>query len=795
MTMFRNYLKIAWRNLLNNKVSSVINISGLAVGMSVALLIGLWIWDEVSFDKDNRNYDRVAEVMQNQNLNGEIQTWDGLPVPLAEALRTGFRDDFKCVSIFNWATSNLIYNDKPVSQDGLYMEPGAPAMLDLKMVKGSISALQDPDAILLSESAVKALFDNADPVNKVIKLENMPAKVAGVYKDMAANSTFANQHFIASWALKVKRVPGILSMDDPWGRNNISIYVQLSDHADMKTVSAKIRDLKLNNIHKDQRIANPQLFLFPMSKWHLNAEFRNGVNTGGRIQYVWWFGIIGVFVLFLACINFMNLSTARSEKRAKEVGIRKAVGSLRQQLVHQFLSESVLTALLGSVISILIVRLSLPFFNSIADKQMILPWANVYFWLTILSFALFTGIIAGSYPAFYLSGFNAVKVLKGTFSVGRFSSLPRKILVVVQFTVSVILIIGTVVIYLQIQYAKNRPIGYDNNGLVTVSMHMYDAYSHFGAIEADLKKSDAVKEVTLSNSPLTEVWGSNGGMSWPGKAPGTSNDFPMIKVSTNYGRTVGWRVVQGRDFLKDFPSDSAAFVLNESAVKFMGLKNPVGTQISFNDGVAFTVIGVVRNFVMESPYEAVRPSLFRLLRNNDGMLVMKLNPKMSAHDAIAKISAVLMTYDPTQALQFKFVDEQYAKKFGDEERVGNLATIFAALAIFISCLGLFGLASFVAERRTKEIGVRKVLGASVFNLWKLLSKDFVVLVLISLFIAIPVAWYFMHSWLQNYQYRTNLSWWIFGLTGIGALLITILTVSFQSVKAAVANPVKSLRTE
>ena len=793
--MFKNYFKIAWRNLLKNKTSSIINISGLAAGMAVALLIGLWIWDEISFDKVNKNYDHVARVMQHINLNGEIQTWDGLPFPLANALRTNFRDDFKYVSIFNWATSILLYNDKPISEDGLYVEPQAPAMLDLKMLKGNISALQDPNSILLSASAAKTIFDNADPINRIIKVENVPARIAGVYKDMPANSTFSNRNFIASWAFKLKIVPWILTMQNPWGNNGFSIYVQLADNADLKTVSAKIKDLKLNNIHEQERIAKPQLFLQPMGKWHLNAEFKNGVNTGGRIQFVWWFGIIGAFVLLLACINFMNLSTARSEKRAKEVGIRKAVGSLRQQLIGQFLSESVLTAFLAFVISIIVVQLTLPFFNTLSDKHMQVPWSNFYFWLIAVAFTLFTGVIAGSYPAFYLSGFNPVKVLKGTFSAGRFSSLPRKVLVVIQFTVSVILIIGTIVIYQQIQFTKNRPLGYNNNGLVSFSMHLYDIHNHYDVIENDLKKSGAVVEMAESGNPITEVWNSNGGMSWRGKVPGTSNDFPMNAVSYNYGKTVGWQIVQGRDFSKDFPSDSAAFVLNESAVRFMGLKNPIGEKVSFDDGVAFTVVGVVKDFVIESPYAPVRPSMFRLLRSNGGMLNLKLNPSISAHDALAKVSIILKKYDPTQPYQYKFVDEEYAKKFGSEERIGNLATVFAVLAIFISCLGLFGLAAFVAERRTKEIGVRKVLGASVFNLWQLLSKDFVILVFISLFIAIPVAYYFMHNWLQNYQYRTALSWWIFADTGAGALMITLITVSFQSIKAAIANPVKSLRTE
>ncbi len=776
-------------------MSSIINVSGLAVGMAVALLIGLWIWDEVSFDRDNRNYDRLVHVMQRVHLNGEVQTWDGLPYPLAEALRTEYHDDFKRVSLVNWVTSNLLYNNKPISENGLYVNDEGPAMLDLKMAEGSLSALNDPDAVLLSSSAARAIFGADDPLNKVIKLENVPARVAGIYQDMPANSTFSGRQFISSFEMKLKIAPWLKTMDDPWGTDNFSIYAQLADHADLNTVSEKIKDLKLKHIREQERIAKAQLFLHPMNKWHLYAEFKNGVNTGGKIQYVWWFGIIGAFVLLLACINFMNLSTARSEKRAREVGIRKTMGSLRTQLVGQFLSESVFTAFLAFIVAMVLVQLGLPFFNLLSAKQMHLPWTSGYFWLLAVGFTLIAGVIAGSYPAFYLSGFNPVRVLKGSFAVGRFSSLPRQVLVVIQFSVSVILIIGTAVIYRQIQFARDRPLGYNDNGLVNLSMHTYDVHSHYSAIEDDLKKSGAIVEMAESGNPITEVWNTNGGMSWQGKVPGSSNDFPMSSVSYNYGKTVGWQIVAGRDFSKDFPSDSAAFILNESAVRFMGLKHPIGEQVSFNDGVAFTVIGVVKDFVMESPYALIRPSMFRLARSNAGMLNLKLNPKLSPHEALERVSAVLKRYDPTQPFIYRFVDEAYASKFGDEERIGNLAAVFAALAVFISCLGLFGLASFVAEKRTKEIGVRKVLGASVFNLWKLLSKDFVLLVIISLGISMPLAWYFMHNWLQQYQYRAELSWWIFEAAGMGALIITLFTVSFQSIRAAMANPVKSLRSE
>jgi putative ABC transport system permease protein len=794
--MFKNYLKIAWRNLLRNRRSSFINISGLAIGMAVAILIGLWIWSEVSFDKDNRNYDRVASVMQNLNQNGEIQTWDGLPLPLVDALRTHYKEDFKAVTVVNWVNSIIRYHNKPFSQYGLYLDPQGPAILDLKMIKGERNAFSDPNSIFLSQSAAKVMFGDEEPMNKILVVENVPVKVSGVYMDMPDNSSFSDRAFVAPFALKLQIAEGIKKMENPWGNNSWQIFVLLADHADIKTVSVKIKDEKLKNIREGERIAKPQLFLQPMSRWHLESDFKNGVNTGGRIRFVWWFAIIGVFVLLLACINFMNLSTARSEKRAKEVGIRKAVGSLKNQLVLQFLSESVMTACLAFIFSIMIVQFSLPLFNTIADKKMILPWSNAYFWLTGFTFTFITGVIAGSYPAFYLAHFNPVFVLKGHFKGGRYSALPRKILVVMQFSVSVILIIGTLVIYRQIQYAKNRPLGYQSNGLVYIFTHMFDLHSHIDAIRADLKQSGAVVEISESDSPITEVWDSNGGMSWVGKQPGSSNDFPITLVSHEYGKVVGWQIMEGRDFSKAFASDSAAFILNESAVKFMGFKNPIGEKVSFNDGVAFTVVGVVKDILTESPYSPVRPSMYRIIRGNDGgMLMMKLNPVLSAHEALKKAETVISKFIPDQPFEYHFTDEEFARKFSEEERVGSLATVFAVLAIFISCLGLFGLASFMAEQRTKEIGVRKVLGASVFSLWRLLCKDFVVLVFISLLIAAPAAYWLMYNWLLNYRYKTGLPWWLFAVTGAGALLITLFTISLQSVKAANENPVKSLRAE
>ncbi len=545
---------------------------------------------------------------------------------------------------------------------------------------------------------------------------------------------------------------------------------------------------------KEDRKFKPIIFLQPMSKWHLYSEFKNGINTGGGIQYVWLFGTIGIFVLLLACINFMNLSTARSEKRAKEVGIRKAVGSLRGQLINQFFCESFLIAILAFVSSLLLVWLAMPYFNAVANKNMSILWDNPQFWLVSIGFTLFTGIIAGSYPALYLSSFNPVKVLKGTFKAGRFAALPRKVLVVIQFTVSVILIIGTIIIFKQIQFAKNRPVGYSRNGLVNIEVTNDDLHKHFAAVRTDLLKSGAIVEAAQSSSPTTGVNNNRGDVSWKGKDPAMTSFFGNINVTTEYGKTVGWQFTDGRDFASRFITDSLAIVLNQAAVKYMGLKNPVGeiVRIGKKD---MTIVGVVKDMVMESPYEPVKQTIFRIGPGPFDNAIIKINPKVSVHEALSKIEAVCKTYSPSVPFSYRFADDEYAKKFANEERIGKLASSFASLAILISCLGLFGMASFMAEQRIKEIGVRKVLGASVFGLWRLMSRDFVTLVIISLFIAIPIAYYFMHGWLQNYQYRAEISWWIFGITAAGAIIITLLTVSYQSIKAALANPVKSLKTE
>jgi putative ABC transport system permease protein len=795
--MIKNYFKIAFRNLIKQKGYSFINIAGLATGMAVAILIGLWIWDELSYDKYHKNYNRIAQVWQHVINNGNVGSQMANPALMGEEIRNNFGSDFKYVLQASWNNTHILTSgEKKFNKDGYYFEPQVTEMLSLKMIKGTRDGLKEPYSILLSASTAKAYFGEVDPMNQVIRIDNKyDVKVTGVYEDLPHNTFFRNMNYLLPWELYLISNEWIKKMDNPWGSNFTQTFVQVAESANMDNVSAKIKDVKFNKL-KDEgdRKYRPIVFLHPMSKWHLYSEFKNGNNIGGRIEFVWLFGIIGVFVLMLACINFMNLSTARSEKRAKEVGIRKSIGSVRGQLIYQFFSESLVVAILAFFVSLLFVQLMLPGFNQVADKKLVLPWLNPIFWILGISFSLLTGIIAGSYPALYLSSFNPVQVLKGTFRVGRFASVPRKVLVVLQFTVSVTLIIGTIIVFNQIQHAKSRPIGYDRNGLISMFMSTEDIHNHFDAVRNELKASGAALEMTESGSPVTQVWNTNGGFDWKGKDPSLAVDFPNNGVTYEYGKTIGWEFKEGRDFSRDHATDSLAFVINEAAAKFLGFKSTIGETLTW-EGKPYTIIGIIKDMVVESPYEPARASLFHISRDGGSVMIVKINPEMSSREALAKIESVFKKYNPEAPFEYKFVDEDYARKFNDEERIGKLASFFAALAIFISCLGIFGLASFVAEQKAKEIGVRKVLGASVFTLWKMLSRDFILLVTISLLIAIPTSFYFMSGWLSKYEYRTEISWWIFAVAGMGALLITLATVSYQAIKAALANPVNSLRTE
>jgi len=807
--MFKNYFKVAWRNLIRNRTSSLINVSGLAVGIAVSMLIGLWIYDELSFNKCHRNYDRIAQIMtRGVDANDGPFVNNSVQYPLATELQTNYADNFRHFVKASWAQDYILTaGDKKLSGKGQFMGEGAPEMLTLKMKAGNWDALHDPHSIVLSASLAKSLFGNADPLNQIILISNkISVKVTGVFEDLPVNSQFGFVKFFSPWNLWEAENDWIKKSADNWDNHFLKIYAEIKPGLDFESVYKNIRNAELKNLKKleneQEAISrNPQVFLLPMSDWHLHPIDRNAVVDDKPVRMVWMVGIIGVFILLLACINFMNLSTARSEKRAKEVGIRKTIGSLRKQLVYQFFSESFLVVIFSFIISCVLATLLLPWFNNLSDKEMTLPLNNFYFWLITGAFIFITGLLAGSYPALYLSSFKPIKVLKGTFHTGLLASLPRKILVVMQFTVSVALIICTVVVYRQLQFARNRPVGYDREGLIMVDMRSDDFYGKYDLLRSELFNTGVVSNMSESMGMLTELVSGNDGFDWKGRNPNKNESFGTLAVTHEHGETIGWKFIAGRDFSRKFISDSSGVVINEAAEKYLELKNPVGEVITWkwkdNKPVPYTILGVIKNMVMESPYEAVEPTMFFIKPLNGGVscINIRVKPGVTMNTALPRIEAVFKKNIPSVPFEYKFADKEYAQKFATEERTGKLAGFFAVLAIFISCLGLFGMASFMTEQRTKEIGVRKVLGASVFNLWSLLSRQFVLLVVFSFFIAAPIAFYFMNNWLQNYQYRTELSWWIFAAAGSASLLITLLTVSFQSIKAAVANPVKSLRTE
>jgi len=789
--MFKNYLITAIRHLRKNKGYSFINIFGLAVGMAVALLIGLWVRHEASYDAFNVHRAQIAWIKKKNLFNGQKHVQNGVMLPLYDELKNNY-PEVKHITRLDWGGDHsLVTGDKKIMKSGHYADPDILRMFSFPLVKGNIDqVLKDPYSIVLTESLAKALFGGADPIGRTVKMDNQSnLVVTGVLKDIPENSSLTFD-FLVPFTLNIATSDFVKGAQQQWQNNFLQNYVELKEGVNMDAFSAKIADI-VRKKTKDKKEA--LLFLHPMEKWHLYSHFDEWENTGGVIDYVRMFSIVGLLVLVIACINFMNLSTARSEKRSREVGIRKAIGSQRRQLIAQFLGEAVITALIAFLISLLIVKLSLPLLKDAGFKDIALNFTNLPLLGIALAGCIITGLLAGSYPALYLSSFKPVKVLKGAFSPGKGASLPRKILVVVQFSCSVALIIGVIIVFQQIRHAKDRPIGYDPNNLINLDLSA-DLQKNYLPMKRDLLATGYVAAVSKSSSPMTGIYNNWGGFSWAGMDPNSSPVFSAIMVDYDYEKATGLKLKEGRFFSRQFLTDSNAVVLNEAAVKLMGFKHPLGETVKFNDE-KMTVIGVTDNVMQDDPFKPVEPGimLFRSYFVFQGFI--RLKDGVDVKKALASIQPVVEKYNPGYPFEYRFTDEEFNNKFKSENQVGELSGIFAGLAIFISCLGLFGLASFMAERRTREIGVRKVLGASVPQLWLLLSKDFVLLVVISCLIASPLAWYFMHGWLNKYDYRISISPWVFAGTAVLAVVITIATVSFQAIKAAVSNPVKSLRTE
>ncbi|HXD76373.1 MAG TPA: ABC transporter permease [Puia sp.] len=806
--MFRNYFTIAIRNLLKHRAHSVINIAGLAVGMAIALLIGLWIADEFSFDHYHSNYRRIVQVMVRQEAKGEMlrrmeqsgntgMAGYTISTALGPAIRTGFEDVFKKTAMVTHYSSASLLNvgGNAISVQGEWAQYTFPEIFSFHMLAGTSVSLKDPSTVLISQSTAAALFGHSDPIGKTLRRDNNSTfVVGGVYEDLPPNSTFYGTGIFLPWEMKEM---AWLNSNTDWNDHSAQMFALLADGVTPEMATARIKYLPTPHINFSPD-AKEYLMAYPLDRIHLHGDFVMGVPEGGRIRLVSFFGLIGCFVLILACINFMNLSTARSEQRAKEVGIRKTLGSRRTQLVAQFLGESILVALLAFVLATALAYFSLPFFNAIAAKRMQFPEGSLLFWAVALGFTLLTGILAGSYPAFYLSAFRPVKVLKGVFRAGRGSRLPRQILVTLQFTVSLSLILGTIIVFRQIQFARDRPVGYTPEGLITVPINTDSLRQHYEALRHELLASGMVANVAESSLPTTSFDNGNE-LNWEGQTEEQKAiSFHNVNITPEFGPTVGWTVLQGRDLSRDFATDSSAALINYTAARIMGVKNPVGMQVRLRifgqPPRTYHIVGVVGDMLANSPYKPIEPAVFL----GDGWLAnitIRIRPGRSTHAALASIQSTFKKFNPASPFIYRFNDDDYAQKFAAENRIGNLAAVFACLAIFISCLGLFGLASFVAEQRTKELGVRKILGAGVFNLWALLSRDFIRLVVLAMFISMPLVYLGMHRWLQNYAYHAPLSGWIFGCAGAGVLLITLFTVSFETVKAALTNPVRNLRTE
>ncbi|HEX4850372.1 MAG TPA: ABC transporter permease [Puia sp.] len=790
--MLKNYLKIALRSLSKNKVYSTLNIMGLATGMAVALIIGLWVYHQYSYDKFLSGYKQVYQVERNFFGNGDTVTFGGTSLKLATILHSQFPEIQYLAETDGFSSHGLMVADKK-----LYIQGGQVGEDFLKIFQYELSegnsntALKNPYSIVLTQQTSKALFGNEDPINKTVRFDNKNnLKVTGILKDIPSNSTLQFSYLVPFSYLETTDSWVKLARTKGFGWTNFATFVKLRGGTTLAQVAPKIRDLEKTEKDNFMSMAT-NIILDPLENWHLYNKFANGKAVGGFIEYVRLFSIIGILVLSIACINFINLTTARSEKKAKEVGVRKAIGSGRNQLIFQFLTESVFYTFIAFIFSILIVQWTLPAFNSLTGEAIRIPFDNYIFWLTVLGCVLLTGLFAGSRPAFYLSSFEPAKVLKGKIYVGKTASLPRKILVVLQFSCSIALIISTFIIYQQVQFAKDRPSGYDKDRLMISDMNQ-DLGNNYTAIKNELIKKGLASSVTTASKSI-----SNAGMhrdvdDWPGKRPGESVNMAVIHVSDNYFETLGMSIKVGRNFIG--PADTLNVIFNEAAVKLLRLKDPLNQTITWIDS-KLRIVGIINNAMMASPFAPDDPTIYLYDPKPQDVIMYRLSPGVKTHEAITQLTSIFNKYNPAYPYTYTFADDNYAAKFRFEVLIGKLTGLFAALAIFISCLGLLGLAAYMAEQRTKEIGIRKVLGASASQLWILLSIDFIVLVLISCLIASPVAFYFMNSWLEQYEYRIAINPVVFLVAAIAALFITIFTISFQAIKASVANPVKSLRTE
>jgi len=790
--MFKHYLIAAFRGIKTNKLYSFINIFGLAVGMASSVLIFLWIEHEVSFDRFFSKAERIYLANNRDTSGGEMTVWNNTSGPLAPALKKDYPEVEDAVRINEYGANFLLTaNDKHFSLHGNFVDSGFLDLFDFPVLAGNPhTALKSNNSIVLTNQLAIKLFGNQEAIGKTVLIDSVDYfTVSAVIRDLPSNTSLSFEYLLPwTYAIKTRMA------SDNWANTNLLTYILLKPGSSQQAFDAKIRNITINHTRDGQKLTSVVFTQRLKDRWLYN-KVENGAYVAGRMTRVRLFAAIALLILIIACINFTNLSTARSEKRGKEVGIRKVSGALRGSLILQFIFESLLLSLIAGIIAIIGVQLVLPYYSGLVGKVLNIDFNNISYWALAIAFILFTGLLAGIYPAFYLSSFKPVSVLKGVFKKSNTVVTPRRILVVTQFTVAIALVICTIIIEKQIKYAERRNSGYARNNLAFV-IEFGDARKNYELIKRGLLTSGAATAVTQTSGPLTETWASASGFSWEGSTPADRQiGFNLFAADKDFNTTMGTTLIDGRNIDVDaYKTDSLACLLNETAVKIMRLKNPVGKTINLNT-ISIHIIGVIKDFIIESPYEPLRPIILVGPALNYSVINFRLNPQPTIAASLEKADKVFKQYNPLYPFNVRFYDREYAVKFSEEKQTGTLAGLFAGLSIFISCLGLFALTSYMAESRVKEVGIRKVLGANVTSIVLLLSKDLLKLVFISFLISSPIAWIVMNKWLQSYSYRVGISWDVFALTGLFSCIIAFVTVIFQTGRAARANPTNSLRAQ
>ena len=764
----------------------MLNLVGLSLGMACAVLILLWVHDEMNYNRFHKNYSTLYQVLENQSYEGKTYTFAAMPGPFVPAIKEEL-PEIKYATRTDWG-SNVLFTlgDKSIYERGMFADPDFLRMFSFDLIKGNPDILNDPTSLVITEEMSEKFFGKEDPIGKTLKVNNDKLyTVKGLVKTPPRNS---NLRF--AWLSSFKSYEERNEWLRQWGNNGIMSFVQLKEGASPAQVNKKFHDFLQKK--DNEAIARP--FLLTINDWRLRAKFEEGKQVGGRIEYVRLFSIIALLIIIIACINFMNLATARSEQRATEVGVRKVIGAGKRMLVRQFMSESIVMSLVAAVVAALIVIAVLRPFNTLVEKEMEFSFANPVISIGLPLLALVCGLLAGSYPSFYLSSFNPISIFRG-MKIGKNSSVTiiRKGLVVTQFVISIVLIISTIVVYQQIQHVKSRQLGYDKENIVLLPLRG-KMNEHFPAIKNELIATGMVRNAALANSRVIDMGSSSEDFNWQGKSPSLSVLITTEWVSPEYVSTMQMKLKSGRDFNAVAEHDSTNIIINETFEKIMGKQDAVG-EILERDGRQLRIVGVLKDFLYNDMYKNPDPLILFCQPSSTNRVLISLKPGQNAQTALAKIEDVIAKQNPGYPFEYRFMDDEFNKLFTSEVMIGKLSRLFAILTIVISCLGLFGLAAYTAERRTKEIGIRKVLGASLSNVVTLLSKDFLRLVAMAAIIAFPLAWWFMSRWLDDYAYRIQLSWWVFGIAGVLAVVIALGTVSFQALKAGLSNPVKSLRTE